>query len=67
MDRNLGKYICDHGDTGKISGTRPVESSFQELRHGENIGSQIERDEDPAQYEQHETGQPFEVTDRQSR
>ena len=39
----------------------PVEAPLEELRHGEDIGSQVERDENPAENEQDETGQPFKV------
>src|ERR1041385_7193800 len=65
MYGNLGEYVGDDGNGRQVDGTTATEAAFQELRHGEYIGTQIERHKNPTEHQQDEAGQPFKVSNRQ--
>src|SRR5437773_10396674 len=67
MDRYFGKHISNDRNARKVHGARPAEATLQELRHGENVGAQIETNENPTQSQKNQASQPFEMADRQSR
>ena len=67
MNRNLGEYVSNDGDASQVDRAIAVEAALQKFRHGENVGAQIEGHEHPAEDEENHAGEPFEVSDRQSR
>ena len=67
MHGDFRKDVSDHGNRCKVSGAIAVEAAFQELGHGENIRTKVERHENPAEQEQHQAGQPFKMAYGQPR
>src|SRR5229473_1887805 len=63
----LREDVSDNRDRGQINGALPIETAFQEFRHGEDIATQVERHEHPAKDQQDEARQPLKMADRQSR
>src|SRR3984957_14507537 len=66
MHGDLGQDISNDGNTGQVNGGTAAEAPLQELRHGEYVGAEIERNEDPSQDQEDQTGQPFEGSDGQA-
>ena len=66
MHGDLSDDVGEDGDAGQIDRASPAEAPFQELGHGEHVGAHVERDEDPAQHQQDERGQPLEMPDCQA-
>ena len=56
---NLGEYIGQDGNSRQVHGAGPAEAPLQKFRHGEDVGAQIKRDEDPTQDQQDQASQPF--------
>src|SRR5438132_11910876 len=67
MHRNFGEHISNDGYARQIYRARPAEATLQKFRHGEHIGAQIKRNENPTQYQKDQASQPLEMADRQSR
>jgi hypothetical protein len=67
MHGNLREDVREDRDAGEVHAARAVEAPLQELGHREHVRAQVERHEDPAEDQQDQTRQPFEVTDREAR
>src|SRR2546422_7463119 len=50
---------------GEVGARGRIEAALEELRHGVHATPQIERHEQPAEEQQHEAREPFEVPDRE--
>ncbi len=61
--RNLGQDIADNGNDGEIESRTAGIAALEEFGHRENAGADIERHEKPAQQQQNESGQDFELGD----
>src|SRR2546430_4154054 len=66
LHRNFREDVSDDGNCRQIDCALPVEAAFQELGHGKYVAAQVEGNEHPAENQQDQARQPFEVADRQS-
>src|SRR5207245_7195057 len=63
---NFGKDVGNDGDGGEVHGALAAEAALEKFGHGEDVGPQIERNEDPAEDQKNQAGQPLEVADREA-
>ena len=61
MDRYLREYVRQDGNHGQVDRARTAKAPLQEFRHGKHIRAEIEGNKHPAQEQQDQTCQPFEV------
>ena len=63
---NLREDVSNDRNGREVYGALPVEPALQKFRHGEHIRTQIKGYEHPSQDQEHDAGQPFKMTDRES-
>src|SRR2546425_10714960 len=61
----LFPYTTLFRSPGEVGARGRIEAALEELRHGVHATPQIERHEQPAEEQQHEAREPFEVPDRE--
>ena len=66
MNGNFGENVGNDGNAGEISGAAAIEAALQKFGHGENVGAQIKRNEDPAEEKKNQRGFPLEMARREA-
>src|SRR5579864_6236 len=64
---NFREDVGDDGNSRQINGGLAIEAAFQKLRHGEDVGAEIKGHKNPAEDQENQARQPFEMADGESR